>query len=515
MFQTWLCLVLLTLRVNSVDRIVPILHAHHYFHMIEDHGMGAYELESSKKRRDKNLIPRPPSLVGFFREECRDDFIALDFVMAERDLPPRYSLFAGWYDVNAQFEHTWWKFEFDMDLAAHLDVEQCVELVFIPPGYDVFKNSPNIYEDWPSFPDSTLERWHLPNTRKQTWKSSWRKWFWNLLETQVAIMNTKNEAISVVLDHPGTKAGSQKGTIKPGETAIYTTSALKIMTVAGEKYIIPYTERSSPLFVAGARSRGNLFYTLTEAERRDKVTKSRDQFTTFTESSNVFIPPVIPRLTDNGYFLIDMPKSLHRKMLDFWEDYKHKGRRETFADSYTIINWFHSDPNMVSLSLNSRRKNNIAIEEVKHLIAKWAKWPEEDLVLTSFYGMREYHSGNYLRNHVDRSSTHVLSVILQVAQIGVNASWPVEIIGYKGDRLRINMEAGQMLFYESAKVIHGRPEVLQGEGFINAFCHYKPKSGWNYHSKNDEVWNGDEFLADTKLRRLRDNLLRGRSRSWF
>lgn len=328
-------------------------------------------------------------------------------------------------------------------------------------------------------------------------------------------MNTKNEAISVVLDHPGTKAGSQKGTIKPGETAIYTTSALKIMTVAGEKYIIPYTERSSPLFVAGARSRGNLFYTLTEAERRDKVTKSRDQFTTFTESSNVFIPPVIPRLTDNGYFLIDMPKSLHRKMLDFWEDYKHKGRRETFADSYTIINWFHSDPNMVSLSLNSRRKNNIAIEEVKHLIAKWAKWPEEDLVLTSFYGMREYHSGNYLRNHVDRSSTHVLSVILQVAQIGVNASWPVEIIGYKGDRLRINMEAGQMLFYESAKVIHGRPEVLQGEGFINAFCHYKPKSGWNYHSKNDEVWNGDEFLADTKLRRLRDNLLRGRSRSWF
>jgi len=515
MFQTWLCLALLTLTVNSVDRIVPLLHAHHYFHMIEDHGMGAYELESVKKRRNKNLIPRPPSLLGFFREECRDDFVELGFVTADRELPPRSSLFAGWYDVSAQFKHTWWKFEFDLDLAAHLNVEQCVELVFIPPGYDVFKNSPNIYKDWPSFPDSTLERWHLPKTGKRTWKSSWRKWFWDLLETQVAILNTRTQAINVIIDNAGQSGKSQKGTIKPGESAIFTTSALKTMTVGGEKYIIPYTERSSPVFVAGAEGRGKLFYNLPEAERRDKVMQSRDQFTTFTESTNVFVPPVIPRLTDNGYFLIDMPKTLHRKMLDFWEEYKHRGRAETFADSYTIINWWHSDPNMVSLGLNGRRKNDIALKEIKHLIAKWSQYDAEDLVLTSFYGMREYHAGNYLRNHVDRSSTHVLSVILQVDQIGVNASWPVEVIGYKGDRQRINMKAGQMLFYESAKVIHGRPEILKGQGFINAFCHYKPKQGWGYHSRNDEVWDGDQMLADTKVRRLRDNLLKGRSRSWF
>jgi len=511
MFQVSFCIAFLILKVHSVDRIVPILHAHHYFHLIEDHGMGALELESMENVENKNLIPRPPSLLGFFREECREDFVSMGFLNAERDLPGRSSLFLGWYDVSAQYERTWWVKEFDIDLAAHLDVKECVELLFIPPGYNIFKNSPNIYKEWPSVPDSTIERWYLPKTsgsNKRKWSSMWMAWFRNILKIQVAILNTTPRPINAIVEKPG--GGTEKSTINPGELVSFSSSAFRTITVDGNKWVIPYFEKSSPLLVVGASKKEKRFYNPTQASRRDKVLQGRDQFTSFTEASNVFIPPIIPRMTDSGFLLIDMPKLLHRKLLQFWEDYKHRKSIESFTDSYTIINWFHSDPKMVSLGLNARKKNDIATNEVKELVAMWARVPVDDLVLTSFYGMREYHAGNYLRNHVDRSSTHVLSVILQIDQIGVNASWPVEVIDLQGKRRRISMQPGQILFYESAKIIHGRPEVLVGEGFINAFCHYKPKEGWKYHSKNDAVWFGDEFLADAKLNRLRENLFRNR-----
>merc|ERR1712113_659029 len=114
------------------------------------------------------------------------------------------------------------------------------------------------------------------------------------------------------------------------------------------------------------------------------------------------------------------------------------------------------------------------MDEIRHLVARWSGFEDEALELTSFYGIREYHEGAYLRNHIDRSSTHVLSVILQVEQLGMNATWPVEVITFNGKRRRIDMKAGQMLFYESAKLTHGRPEALKGALFVNAFCHFKP-----------------------------------------
>ena len=39
---------------------------------------------------------------------------------------------------------------------------------------------------------------------------------------------------------------------------------------------------------------------------------------------------------------------------------------------------------------------------------------------------------------------------------------------------------GEMLFYESAKVIHGRPKPFQGVRFANAFIHFAPLQGWDY-----------------------------------
>jgi hypothetical protein len=36
------------------------------------------------------------------------------------------------------------------------------------------------------------------------------------------------------------------------------------------------------------------------------------------------------------------------------------------------------------------------------------------------------------------------------------------------------MKPGQILFYQSAKLVHGRPKPFAGDRFVNCFCHFKP-----------------------------------------
>lgn len=38
-----------------------------------------------------------------------------------------------------------------------------------------------------------------------------------------------------------------------------------------------------------------------------------------------------------------------------------------------------------------------------------------------------------------------------------------------------------MLFYESAKCLHGRREIFHGKYYGSIFIHYKPIENWNYN----------------------------------
>merc|ERR1719419_1072061 len=114
----------------------------------------------------------------------------------------------------------------------------------------------------------------------------------------------------------------------------------------------------------------------------------RDQHTSFIESSNIFVPPYLPQYTD-GVYLMDMPKSLHQRLLKFLEEYNQHRTYETFDDSYTVINHFENSPSLVYLDVDYRIKTDIALEEIRHLISWWSGVPEGELELTSFYGIRE------------------------------------------------------------------------------------------------------------------------------
>jgi prolyl 4-hydroxylase len=58
--------------------------------------------------------------------------------------------------------------------------------------------------------------------------------------------------------------------------------------------------------------------------------------------------------------------------------------------------------------------------------------------------------------HVDTVETHVVSAIINVDQ-SVRKEWPLIILDHDGQEQRVNMRPGDMLLYESARLLHGRP----------------------------------------------------------
>ena len=74
--------------------------------------------------------------------------------------------------------------------------------------------------------------------------------------------------------------------------------------------------------------------------------------------------------------------------------------------------------------------------------------------------------------HRDRIETHHISSIIIVATAETQP-WPLHIEDHTGKLHKIYTEPGQIILYESATCLHGRPELFQGEYYRNFYVHYK------------------------------------------
>jgi hypothetical protein len=133
-------------------------------------------------------------------------------------------------------------------------------------------------------------------------------------------------------------------------------------------------------------------------------------------------------------------------------------------------------------------------------------WSNETLELTDIYGLRRYNEGARLLAHVDRTSTHAASLIINIAQANVQIPWKVEIYDH-GDRLHeIEMDEGDIVYYESAKCLHARTRPLVGNGsyYVNLFAHYRPEGDPSWHLKDTPADHAQPLIdisgIDTKKR---------------
>jgi len=119
--------------------------------------------------------------------------------------------------------------------------------------------------------------------------------------------------------------------------------------------------------------------------------------------------------------------------------------------------------------------------ELKTLHEEWAG---VELEITGAYGVRLYGENASMAMHNDKIGSHVISSIVHIAHeyFDDNHPWPIEIEDHSGNLHAVNLEPGQMLFYESAKCLHGRRSLLRGRYYGSVFVHYRPvdRGIWTY-----------------------------------
>lgn len=114
---------------------------------------------------------------------------------------------------------------------------------------------------------------------------------------------------------------------------------------------------------------------------------------------------------------------------------------------------------------------NAAVSEI--LRPRHEQWSGMQLVDSACYGFRAYQRGCYLHNHVDRGFTHIISSTICV-DARLDEPWPLFVEDIYGESHEVNLQPGEFLFYEGARLIHGRPWPLVGDYYVGMFVHYRP-----------------------------------------
>eukprot|EP00536_Pseudo-nitzschia_multiseries_P008952 jgi/Psemu1/66768/estExt_Genemark1.C_2380036 len=182
---------------------------------------------------------------------------------------------------------------------------------------------------------------------------------------------------------------------------------------------------------------------------------------------------VAPNFTEHGFALARAPDDLMETLRKAIRDGVAAGPR--LEPDVEVIDgdtpWFIDRPDLTKRVL----------EELQHYPEAWVN---VELTAHQAYGFRLYRNNSQLLMHIDRPQTHVISFILHIDSSEDADPWPILIEDYHGNTHEIVLTSGDIVFYESSKVFHGRPHRFNGSWYSSVFVHYYPKYGWaeNDHS---------------------------------
>ena len=182
----------------------------------------------------------------------------------------------------------------------------------------------------------------------------------------------------------------------------------------------------------------------------------------------------LPVWTSQGFFKTRMPYPLYEYLKEI---YYRGGDRMKLEDRNGLENYIYhhtrapdKDESITYVMELQDQEKEYVERSLQPQLESWVGLPLE---MTSTYGIRIYTRGAVLKPHVDRYQTHIVSAILNIAQ-DVEKPWPLTIQDHQSREHVVYLEPGEIIFYESSRLIHGRPYPLEGERFANVFVHAKP-----------------------------------------
>ena len=162
-----------------------------------------------------------------------------------------------------------------------------------------------------------------------------------------------------------------------------------------------------------------------------------------------------------------LPTELHAHMLENIEKNASLFKPERDVNVIQSV-----EPGVIPVLFHEDMELNRSVMEA--LKPMHTTWSGMDLEEAACYGFRVYQRGAYLHNHVDRTHTHIISSTICVDH-RLDKPWPLYVEDIDGKPYQVDMEPGEFLFYEGARLIHGRPWALNGDYYIGMFVHYRPR----------------------------------------
>lgn len=178
----------------------------------------------------------------------------------------------------------------------------------------------------------------------------------------------------------------------------------------------------------------------------------------------------VPNYTAQGIKVERIPAGALDLLRSYYESHASKS-----ADEYVDGDYLSSDAGvrpsvMIELPVEIKKQVSDALQPLLEA------WSCQRLEPTAVYGLRRYQRGASLRMHVDKTRTHIVSASMNVAQ-ELEQGWPFEIVDHHFRHKELFLEPGQMVFYEGARMMHGRPKTMKGSGYCSLFVHFRPLFG--------------------------------------
>lgn len=413
-------------------------------------------------RRDTPLLMRPPSIVAFYRPGgCEAKLNRMDLPSLRKipGFPSRSQLAFNTYDMSKDRDK-WYNFYPEIhDLPARFNVTaRCPSLILVDRDCPIFK--------------ACDDGWYL---FKRSRDKDLKEWIYSHLRQEMEFSNPFNTVMYVHVK-PLLQEGFETFEIPALSSATvvgHVSDTFQVTNTTDLNPDIPMDIIMPDHATAVADISALPETSVQKIRDRDQFMKRRDRTTCVTHVRNNHAPKVIPSFA-NGFEKFPLPKEMWDSLLDFLEKNFHRSHMEEFGISQTQMNYMEKPTRLIYLDWNPRLRDSLAKRFIIPMIKKWSGM--QDLELTAFYGIREYVNGSWLRGHIDRLDTHVLSGTMTLRIDGEHDEWPLEVIKLDGTREAITTEPGTIVLYESAKIIHGRPKVFNGDKYYACFVHFRPKN---------------------------------------
>jgi len=225
-------------------------------------------------------------------------------------------------------------------------------------------------------------------------------------------------------------------------------------------------------------------------ERREKQLMSLpssqarwDGWTVMVGSSSL-----VKNFTEKGFAVVRAPDSVNERLQTNLRAHKDTARFEDTPSRQIDVIKGRLRPKFID-------QEDLNREILLELLPMFEEWSGVKLRPAIAYGLRIYQNESSLLMHVDKIEDHVISAILHVGHEYDDEEdpWPLVIESFDGSTVAVNLEPGEMLFYESAKCMHGRPRPFKGKFYSSVFIHYVPVT-WTLSGMDSQYYVPPHWL---------------------